>query len=161
MSLLDFFMRPAHNLRRKALLAELKARKLDGLLVTHPANWFYLTGFTGEAGALLVTSGGLTLITDGRFTVQAAGETQGVKIEMQQGSLYPSVGGYLKKNRLNRMGFDANSLDRRRVGFAPKSRWKQMARHRGLWTRGAPTQEERCPGASRNAKGSHSGGRSP
>jgi Xaa-Pro aminopeptidase len=109
-SLLDFFMRPAHNLRRKALLAELKARKLDGLLVTHPANWFYLTGFTGEAGALLVTSGGLTLITDGRFTVQAAGETQGVKIELQQGSLYPSVGGYLKKNRLNRVGFDANQL---------------------------------------------------
>jgi Xaa-Pro aminopeptidase len=30
----------------------LRQRGLDSLIVTHPANWFYLTGFTGESGAL-------------------------------------------------------------------------------------------------------------
>ena len=110
MSLLDFFMDPAHSKRRRALRAELKARNLDGLLVTHPANWIYLTGFTGEAGALLVTAQGVVLLTDGRFTVQAADETRGVQIELQQGALYPSVGGYLKKNRLHRVAYDANQL---------------------------------------------------
>src|SRR5579863_1989091 len=103
-------MHAAHSTRRKALRAELKARKLDGLLVTHPANWFYLTGFTGEAGALLVTGEDVTLITDGRFTVQAAEETRGIQIELQQGGLYASLGGFLKKHRLIRLGYDANQL---------------------------------------------------
>ena len=92
-------MNPAHSQRRTALLSELKARKLDCLLITHPPNWYYLTGFTGEAGALLVAKGGSTLITDGRFTVQAKEETRGVKIELQDGGLYSSVGAYLKRKR--------------------------------------------------------------
>jgi len=99
-----------YSQRRKAVLDELKARKLDSLLVTHPPNWFYLTGFTGEAGALVVSKGSTTLITDGRFTVQAKEETQGVKIELQQGGLYPSVGAFLKKQSSRRVGYDANQL---------------------------------------------------
>jgi Xaa-Pro aminopeptidase len=103
-------MIPEHAKRRKALLAELAQRKLDCLLVTHPANWFYLTGFTGESGALIVSRHGITLVTDGRFTVQAAEETRGVKIELQQGGLFAATGAFLKKNRLGRIGYDANQL---------------------------------------------------
>jgi Xaa-Pro aminopeptidase len=103
-------MRPNYTQRRKALLDELKARKLGCLLVTHPANWFYLTGFAGEAGALLVSKDNTTLITDGRFTVQAKEETHGVKIELQQGSLYSSVGAFLSKRGPRRVGYDANQL---------------------------------------------------
>ena len=42
--------------RRREVARELKRRELDCLLVTHPANWYYLTGFTGESGVLVVTS---------------------------------------------------------------------------------------------------------
>ena len=49
--------------------------ELDGLLVTHPADWFYLTGFTGDSGALVVSQRAATLITDGRFVGQAKAET--------------------------------------------------------------------------------------
>ena len=110
MSLLDFFMNANYAQRRKALLDELKARKLDSLLVTHPPNWFYLTGFTGEAGALLVSKDSITLITDGRFTVQAREETQGVKIELQQAALYSFVGAFLKKRGPRKIGYDASQL---------------------------------------------------
>jgi len=109
-SLLDFFMSTAHAKRRRALLAEVKSRKLDCLLVTHPANWYYLTGFTGESGTLVVSEESTTLVTDGRFTVQAKEETRGVKIELQQGGLYMATGTFLKKNRVGRVGFDANQL---------------------------------------------------
>jgi Xaa-Pro aminopeptidase len=89
---------------------EMRARGLDCLVVTHPANWYYLTGFTGESGALIVTANGTTLLTDGRFTVQAKEETNGVKIELQKGSLYPAVGEFLKKEGLSNFGFDPGQL---------------------------------------------------
>ena len=96
--------------RRKALLAEIAGRKLDCLVVTHPANWYYLTGFTGESGALVVSPEDTTLLTDGRFTVQGKEETRGVKIELQQGGLYPALGAMLRKKSLRRIGYDANHL---------------------------------------------------
>jgi Xaa-Pro aminopeptidase len=99
-----------HTKRRKAVLAELAGRKLDCLLVTHPANWYYLTGFTGESGALVVSQDGATLLTDGRFTVQAKEETSGVKIELQQGGLYAALGAFLRKKGFGRVGYDANQL---------------------------------------------------
>jgi Xaa-Pro aminopeptidase len=99
-----------HSKRRKALLAEVASRKLDCLLVTHPANWYYLTGFTGESGALVVSQESVTLLTDGRFTVQAKEETRGVKIELQASGLYPAVGAFLRKNSFGRVGYDGNHL---------------------------------------------------
>ena len=103
-------MNAEHLKRRKALLVEMASRKLDCLLVTHPANWYYLTGFTGESGALVVSREGTTLVTDGRFTVQAQEETRGVKIELQKGALFAATGDYLKKGGRTRVGYDANQL---------------------------------------------------
>jgi Xaa-Pro aminopeptidase len=103
-------MTAPYSQRRSRLLRELKARKLDALLVTHPPNWFYLSGFTGESGALLVSSDATVLITDGRFTVQAKDETRGVRIALQAGALFPAIGAYLKGRGLRRVGFDANQL---------------------------------------------------
>ena len=71
MGLLDFFMSGHFAKRRREVVQELKRRELDCLLVTHPANWYYLTGFSGESGILVLTREGTTLITDGRFTAQA------------------------------------------------------------------------------------------
>jgi Xaa-Pro aminopeptidase len=79
-------------------------------VVTHPANWYYLSGFTGESGALVVSRDGTTLLTDGRFTVQAKEETLGVKVELQQGGLYPALGALLRKKRFGRVGYDPNQL---------------------------------------------------
>jgi Xaa-Pro aminopeptidase len=92
--------------RRTELARELKRRELDCLLVTLPANWYYLTGFTGESGVLAVAPDRTTLITDGRFTTQAKEETQGVRVRLQKGSLYQSVGEWLKRRRARRVGYD-------------------------------------------------------
>ena len=90
-----------------SLLAE---RKLDALLVTSPANWYYLTGFAGEAGMLVVSRKGATLVTDGRFMVQGREETSGVRILQQKRSLQESTGQHLKDSRLYRVGFDPSQL---------------------------------------------------
>jgi len=92
------------------LQTQMVERRLSGLLVMHPANWYYLSGFSGEAGALLLLRRGPVLVTDGRFTAQAKGETSGIRVVAQKGSLTASVGAWLKTQRRSRIGFDASQL---------------------------------------------------
>jgi Xaa-Pro aminopeptidase len=99
-----------HSLRIQALQRLIRAEALDALLVTNPADWYYLTGFTGEAGVLVVDRRGLTLVTDGRFMVQAAEELRGVSIVEQKDGLYRTCGELLKKARRRKIGFDPNRL---------------------------------------------------
>ena len=84
--------------------------KIDSLLITSPTNWYYLTGFTGESGALVVSRKATTLITDGRFMVQSRAEVSGGCIVQQKGSLFESVGRFLKETRARRVGFDPSQL---------------------------------------------------
>jgi Xaa-Pro aminopeptidase len=88
----------------------LRKNSLDALLVTSRADWYYLTGFTGEAGALVVGPRQVTLVTDGRFTVQAAEELRGVRVVEQKEGLYRSCGELLKNQRARRAGFDPNQV---------------------------------------------------
>src|SRR5260370_13739125 len=96
--------------RRRSLTSGFSDVKIDSLLVTSAANWFYLTGFTGESGALLVSRKGTTLVTDGRFTVQGRAETSGIRILQHKGSLVESVGQFLKDSRFRRVGFDPTQV---------------------------------------------------
>src|SRR5712691_394739 len=96
--------------RRRLLTSDFSEAKIDAMLITSPANWFYLSGFTGESGALIVSRKCTTLVTDGRFMVQGRAETTGVHIFQQKGSLFESVGQFLKKSRYWRVGFDPNQL---------------------------------------------------
>ena len=93
------------------MAAILAAAKLDSLLITRPANWYYLTGFTGEAGALIVSAKpGAALVTDGRFTVQAHQETRGVEVVLQVSGLFESAGRWLSEHRVKRVGFDPQQI---------------------------------------------------
>ena len=92
--------------RRSALFKVLASSRVGTLLVTRPANWFYLTGFTGESGALIVSKKGTTLVTDGRFMVQAKAEARGIRIRQQEGTLLESVARVLRDLRARRVGFD-------------------------------------------------------
>src|SRR3989449_11469955 len=96
--------------RCHTLTSDFSDAKIDALLITSPANWFYLTGFTGESGALVVSRKGTTLITDGRFMVQGRAETSGVRIFQQKGSLFESVGRLLKDWKSRRAGLDPTQV---------------------------------------------------
>jgi Xaa-Pro aminopeptidase len=102
-------MNTSSRQRRSALRSQISERGLSGLLVMHPANWYYLTGFSGEAGALILTRDAV-LVTDGRFTSQAKQETSGVRVRIQKGSLTATVGELLKAQGRLRIGFDAMQL---------------------------------------------------
>jgi Xaa-Pro aminopeptidase len=103
-------MTTALHRRRRNLTSSFPEARIDALLITSPPNWFYLTGFTGESGALVVSRKGTTLITDGRFMVQGRAETSGVRILQQKGALIETVGQFLKDLRLRRVGFDPTQV---------------------------------------------------
>ena len=118
--------------RAKALTALFARGGIDGLVVTHPPNWQYLTGFTGDAGVLVVRPRGLTLITDGRFTTQAHQEAGSLRLVLQKGSLMASAGEFLRTSGLGRVGYDpgqltVSQLRQMRSASGTRTRWIQAS----------------------------------
>jgi Xaa-Pro aminopeptidase len=87
--------------RLKRVRQALDAAGANVLIETHPPNIYYLSGFTGDAGILLVEPTSVSLFTDGRFTIQAKEEAKGIRTHIHKGSLLSAIGDYLRRqNRL-------------------------------------------------------------
>jgi len=114
-------MANSHRHRTQELQNLLRKASLDALIITSPADWYYLTGFTGEAGVLIAGLRHLTLVTDGRFTVQAGEELRRVKVVEQKEGLYRSCGEVLKNMHHKRVGFDPNQLTVAQCQFLKKA----------------------------------------
>src|SRR5215467_4049035 len=112
--------------RRRKLSALLEESRLDALLVTRPANWLYLTGFSGDSCALVATRGVWTLITDRRFIVQAREETNGVRVRQLEKSLFESSGKLLRELHARRLGFDPTQLTISQLQAARKTAGSNM-----------------------------------
>ncbi len=80
------------NQRLTQLRTLLDERHLQAVLITSAANRRYLSGFTGSAGALLVTHDAALLFTDSRYARQAAHEATGFAvIEMTTETALPQL----------------------------------------------------------------------
>jgi len=90
--------------RVEKVLALLSKMELDACLLKGMDNIFYLTGFRGSEGTLLVTRGDVFLMTDFRYITYAQEVTQGIKIvELRD-----------KKNILEEI---CNQYSIRKIGF--------------------------------------------
>src|SRR5438874_770087 len=82
--------------------------KLDSLLITHAPNLRYLCGFTGSAGALIVTNGGTAFFTDGRYGEQARAQVHGVNVRIVRKSALAAAAEWLTgRARVHRIGIEA------------------------------------------------------
>jgi Xaa-Pro aminopeptidase len=70
--------------RQTKIQSILSQNRLDGLLVSHLPNIRYLCGFTGTAGAVLITENQSLFFTDGRYTTQSHDEVDGSKVVIEQ-----------------------------------------------------------------------------
>ena len=75
-----------HRQRLRRLGQRVRGAGATSLLVTHAPNIFYLCGFSGDSGALLIGESKSTLFTDGRFRTQAREEVRGVAVEIVGGA---------------------------------------------------------------------------
>ncbi|WP_125767120.1 M24 family metallopeptidase [Lapidilactobacillus wuchangensis] len=94
------------RLREKMAVAELPA-----LLITNEKNVTYLSGFTGDESALLVTADQAALITDSRYVAQAKQQVTEFELVMQTKGIFASVAELLAKTDLNSLGFEADQLN--------------------------------------------------
>lgn len=81
---------------------------MDGLLLTHPADVRYLSGFTGSNGALAIGPRGQTaLFTDGRYTTQARAEAKGLRVAISREAASVAAAEWLAERGVRRCGYDA------------------------------------------------------
>ncbi|MBO8142645.1 MAG: aminopeptidase P family protein [Firmicutes bacterium] len=91
------------------LRAALKEAGLEGLLVTSPGNRRYLSGFTGSAGALLITAGEALLFTDFRYVEQAGRQAPAFTV-VQYDDLYAALGERLRTVGTGPVAFEAEHV---------------------------------------------------
>jgi len=98
--------------RREALRARLAKKKLDALLVVHPANVTYLTGFTGDSSYLLAGGERDLILSDGRFTTQIEQECPGLEAHIRPTgrTMNQAVVEVVEKLGVRRLGFEASHL---------------------------------------------------
>jgi len=96
--------------RQERLRTALGERRLAWLLVSNPSNIFYLTGYRGSAGLLLIGPEGACLWVNRLNAVQAAEEACGVRVQEVHGALFKAVGRWLKSNRVRALGYEERHL---------------------------------------------------
>lgn len=93
--------------RLRKILAE---RGLDALLVAHPENRHYLSGFRGSAGWLLISRTTALLAVDFRYVEQAGMEAPGFEIVHIKGEPAVWLPDLAAGNNVRNIGFESNHL---------------------------------------------------
>jgi Xaa-Pro aminopeptidase len=106
------------QIRRERAADEVKALRLDALLISSLPNVRYLTGFTGSsANVLLFRDGSAILFTDPRYTVQSKQQVN-CAVRISKGTLTSSVTEEIGHRRISRIGFEPENLNVARLeGF--------------------------------------------
>ncbi|MEE9399824.1 MAG: Xaa-Pro peptidase family protein, partial [Dehalococcoidales bacterium] len=93
------------NLRQK--LAE---KEVDAILISQPENRYYLSGFNGSAGFLLITAQDQILATDFRYVEQAKRQAPDYHIFQLTGDTVTWLPELLAGQSLHKVGFEARHI---------------------------------------------------
>lgn len=96
--------------RIKRLLEYFDDAGYDAFYITNPDNRFYLSGFSGTTGALLLSRNQFCLLTDFRYTGQASAESPDYRIIEVNGSYPETLLEFLRGNNLFRLGCEGDHL---------------------------------------------------
>ena len=113
MTLADFTKMSRFTARCQRVQRLLALQKLDALLISNPVNVRYLCGFTGGDSTLLICRDGVTIISDGRFTLQIkeeCPELEDVHIRSVNEAMPTAVSKVFGKTKAGRLGVEAESL---------------------------------------------------
>jgi Xaa-Pro aminopeptidase len=96
--------------RINKLREEMSRRKLDGYLIQDRMDQYWLTGFTGEDGAVLVTQRAVHLLTDGRFDEAADREAPYARKILRKKRSPEETAKQFRQARVIRVGFNRDHM---------------------------------------------------
>ncbi|MFH1031692.1 MAG: Xaa-Pro peptidase family protein [Chloroflexota bacterium] len=96
--------------RLQNLRLKLAEKEIDGILISQPENRYYLSGFDGSAGYLLITAKDSVLATDFRYTEQAKVQAPDYKIQRITGKLEEWFPKLVAELNVSRLGFESENL---------------------------------------------------
>lgn len=89
---------------------ELEKHDAQGILITKDINRRYVSGFTGSAGVVLVTRNEAVLITDFRYSEQAAKEAKGLRIVIHKGDIIKEVNDSIQQMGLSSVWIEEGDM---------------------------------------------------
>lgn len=96
--------------RINRLREKLTAAKVDGLLIQSRVDQYWLTGFTGEDGFVLLTPKQVVLLTDGRFDENADREAPYARKVVRKKRSPEFTAREVKRLRIKRLAFNAGQM---------------------------------------------------
>ncbi len=96
--------------RLQKLRAQFAARYIDGMFVSQPENRYYVSGFTGSDGYLIISADAAVLATDFRYTEQAGRQAPGyeiLRISSDLASWFPDV---VSRLNIEKLGFESGFM---------------------------------------------------
>jgi len=96
--------------RLQKLRQRLVEEELDGIFISQPENRYYLSGFDGSSGFLLVTAKDTVLATDFRYTEQAKAQAPDCEILQITNDMVAWFPKLVSNLNLRRLGFEAGHI---------------------------------------------------
>ncbi|MFQ5874057.1 MAG: M24 family metallopeptidase, partial [Dehalococcoidia bacterium] len=97
--------------RLKRLRQKLEESGLDAVLISQPENRFYLSGFSGSAGYLVISADHAIIATDFRYFEQSERQSPNFRlIKMLEGKLSAGLSEALSIVKPKRLGFEAGDV---------------------------------------------------
>ncbi len=104
--------------RREKLLRRMRTSGVAAMLVTHPINVTYLTGFTGDSSYLLLTEKRALLLSDTRYETQIAEQCPDLDVEIRDAgsTVVALTGTVLNRMKLNSIAVESGHLSKATFG---------------------------------------------
>lgn len=96
--------------RLEQLRMWLTDRQWDAILVTHPINRRYLTGFTGSSGWVLITRESQFLISDFRYFVQGKEQAPAYTFVDHKGNWFQTMAHFCREGEITTLAFEETHL---------------------------------------------------
>ena len=95
--------------RVEGLVSQFQENGLDGMLISAPENRRYLSGFSGSAGYLFITKTNAVLVTDSRYTEQAAKQSPEFDVKQVRGG-WGWLTDEMKSSGVKKLGFESQDM---------------------------------------------------
>ena len=92
------------------LRTSIAEKDLDALIVSQPENRYYLSGFTGSSGWLIISSQHAVLATDFRYLEQAKQEAPGFEVVRTKGELGNWLTALIPDLGCHKLGFESDCI---------------------------------------------------